>query len=55
LGEHRRQDTDGMKFEIAPPGCRSSVRTSTQPNCPHAGQEKDDHERPAAIAAPIVG
>src|SRR5207344_1937196 len=31
LGEHRRQDNDGMSPEIAPPGCRSSVRRSSEP------------------------
>jgi hypothetical protein len=36
LGEHRRQDTDGMRLEIAARGCRSSVRRSTVPNCPRA-------------------
>ena len=55
LGEQRRHDTDGMRLEIAAPGCRSSVRKSTEPNCPHAGQENDSQGSPAAIAAPIVG
>jgi hypothetical protein len=53
LGEHRRHDTDGMRLEIAAPGCRSSARKSTEPNCPHAGQENDSHGSPAAMAAPI--
>jgi hypothetical protein len=26
FGEQRRQDSDGMSLEIAPPGYRSSVR-----------------------------
>ena len=32
FGEHLRHDNDGMSPEIAPPGCRSSVRRSTEPN-----------------------
>jgi hypothetical protein len=54
LREQRRQDSDGMSPEIAPPGCRSSVRRSTDPNCPQ-GQENVSHGSPAAMAAPIVG
>jgi hypothetical protein len=55
FGLHRRHDTDGTKLEIDAPGCRSSVRRSTAPNWPHAGQENESHGSPAAIAAPIVG
>ncbi|MFZ0115590.1 MAG: hypothetical protein WAL15_14625, partial [Xanthobacteraceae bacterium] len=49
LGEHRDTTPDGMRLEIAPPGCLSSVRRSTEPDCPHTGQE------PAVTAAPIGG
>jgi hypothetical protein len=44
-----------MRLEIDAPGCRSSVRKSTEPNCPQAGQENDSHGSPAAMAAPMVG
>jgi hypothetical protein len=40
-----------MRLEIDAPGWRSRVRRSTEPNCPHAGQEKVTHGTPAAIAA----
>jgi hypothetical protein len=40
LGEQRRHDTDGMRLEVdTPMGCRLSVRRSTDPHSPHAGQE----------------
>ena len=39
LGEQRRHDTDGIKLETAAPGCRSSVRRSSEPHWPHAGHE----------------
>jgi hypothetical protein len=52
FGLHRRHDSDGIRLEIAPPGCRSSVRRS---NWPHAGHETVNHGKRAAIAAPIVG
>jgi hypothetical protein len=55
MGEHGRHDTDGMRLEIDAPGCRSSVRKSTEPNCPQAGQENGSHGSPAAMAAPMVG
>ena len=55
LGEHRRHDTDGIRLEIDAPGCRSRVRKSTDPSCPHAGQENVSHGSPAAMAAPTVG
>jgi hypothetical protein len=55
LGEHQRHDTDVMRLEIAAPGCRSSVRRWTEPNCPHPGQENVSHGTPAAMAAPMVG
>jgi hypothetical protein len=55
LGEHPRQDNDGISPEIAPPGCRSSVRRSTEAYCPQPGQENVSQGSPAAIAAPIVG
>jgi hypothetical protein len=51
----RRQDTDEIRFEIAAPGCRLSVRRSTEPNCPHPGQENVSQGKPPAIAAPMVG
>ena len=44
FGEHHRHDTDGMMLEIAAPGCRSSVRRSTDPNWPHAHASRADHE-----------
>ena len=32
LGEHRRHDTDGIKHEIAAPGCRTvSTRVAAEP------------------------
>jgi hypothetical protein len=34
LGEHRRNNSDGMRLEIEAPGCRSSVRRSTAPDLP---------------------
>jgi hypothetical protein len=43
-----------MRLEMAAAGCRSSVRRSTEPNWPHAGQEKDSHGSPAAIAAQMA-
>ena len=33
FGLHRRHDTDAIKLEIDAPGCRSSVRRSTVPDC----------------------
>ena len=48
LGEQRQHDTDGMRLEIEAPGCRSRMRRSTDPSCPHAGQEKLSHGMPAA-------
>jgi hypothetical protein len=37
FGLHRRQEIDGISPEIAPPGCRSSVRRSTQPTFGSSG------------------
>jgi hypothetical protein len=58
-GERRvgraRHDTNGIRLDIAAPGCRSSVRRSIDPNCPQAGHEKLSHGTPPAMAAPIVG
>ena len=51
FGEHRRQDTDGIRLEIEAPGCRSRVRRSTAPTCWHAGQENESHGMPAVQAA----
>ena len=51
LGEHRRHDTDGIRLDIAAPGCRSNVRRSTDPNCPQAGQENDSHGSPGDRSA----
>ena len=45
LGEQRRHDRDGISPEIAPPECRSSVRRSTEPHCPHAEQKNDSQGR----------
>jgi hypothetical protein len=50
LGEHLRHESDGMRLEIAPPGCRSSVRKSTD-HWGQAGEEKLSHGSPAAMAA----
>jgi hypothetical protein len=41
----------GPAGEIEPPGCRSRVRKSTEPNCPHAGQEKLGQGTLAGIGA----
>ena len=37
LGERRRHESDGMKLEIVPPGCLSSVRRSTEPTFGSSG------------------
>jgi hypothetical protein len=34
LGEHLRQDTDGMRLEIAPPGCLSKRNPAMKPKQP---------------------
>ena len=39
---HRRQDTDEIRFEIAAPRCRLSVRRSTEPDWPaHGAGERE--------------
>ena len=40
LGELCRHYTDGIKLEIAPQGCRSSMRGST--DWPHAHASRED-------------
>jgi hypothetical protein len=53
LGEHRRQDTDGMRLEIAAPGCLWSVRKPTEPTFGSSGSGA--HSRaawPLLTAAP---
>ena len=37
LGEHLRHESDGMRLEIAPLGCLSSVRRSTEPTFGSSG------------------
>ena len=44
-----------MMVEIAVSSCQSSMRRSTELNCPHAGHEKLSQGKPASTAAPIVG
>jgi hypothetical protein len=55
LGQHHRQDSEGISPEIGNSGWRSSVRRSTSPIAWHAGRMNKSQDVPAMIAVSIVG